>query len=141
VSKRDLGFQRLLDESAIRRLLNLYSRAIDSKDRKLLASLFTRDAVVEYGVYNGPVAGFLDYVAGGEHPSLEWMHHLGTQIIDLDGDTASAETYCLAFSREASGGSAAPETAHRLRYLDRLECHAGAWLIAHRRVVPSPAPA
>jgi hypothetical protein len=68
------------------------------------------------------------------------MHHNGTQVIDLEGDVAHAETYTLAFYREpAADGSRSNRAVFlRVRYLDRVERRDGEWRIAYRRVVYSP---
>ncbi len=67
------------------------------------------------------------------------MHHNGTRIIEIDGDAAFAETYCLAFYRQSEEGKEGEkEMFLRVRYLDRVEKRNGEWRIAHRRVVYSP---
>lgn len=140
MSVDDAAIQRLIDESAIRRLLDQYPRAIDRHDHELLASLFHPDAVTEYGSYNGPVAGFIDFMVGGEKPGQHWMHHNGTRLVDIDGDTARSETYCLAFCRQSEflGAASDEEVFLRVRYLDHLEKRDGSWRILHRRVAFSP---
>jgi ketosteroid isomerase-like protein len=137
---RDPELQRLIDEAAIRRLLARYPRAWDRHDEELLASLYHPDAIDDHGHYNGPWQGYLEYAHGRWRDGFHWMHHNGTQIIELEGDVAYVETYCLAFYREppADGGPADHETFLRVRYLDRVERRNGEWRIAHRRVVYSP---
>ena len=79
--------------------------------------------------------------ARGGPPGSHWMHHNGTQIIDMQDEAlAFAETYALAFYRppEADGKTGAQEIFLRVRYLDRVEKRDGQWKIAHRRVVYSP---
>ena len=132
--------QLLIDESSIRGLLAQYPRAIDRHDHALLASLFHEDATTEYGSYNGPVAGFIEFMRAGEKPRQHWMHHNGTQLIEIDGDKATAETYCLAFCRQndAGGQPSKNEVFLRVRYLDHLDKRNGDWRISHRRVTFSP---
>jgi ketosteroid isomerase-like protein len=135
MSERDPELQRLIDESAIRKLLALYPRALDRKDHKLLASLFHPDAIDDHGHYNGPASGFVDWIAAAKS-DVHWMHNNGTQIIEVDGDVAQCETYCYALCREPT--DATKEIFLRVRYLDRVEKRSGEWRIAHRRVVFSP---
>jgi ketosteroid isomerase-like protein len=137
---RDPEVQRLIDESAIRRLLDSYPRAIDRQDHDLLASLFHPDAIDEHGPFNGPAQGFVDFMRNGETPGHHWMHHNGTQLIDIQGDVAFTETYTLAFYREpdAEGQRSNREVFLRVRYIDRVEKRDGEWRIAHRRVAFSP---
>jgi ketosteroid isomerase-like protein len=138
--QRDPELQRLIDEAAIRRLLAQYPRALDRQDHELLASLFHPDAIDEHGPFNGPAQGFVDFMRAGGVAGHHWMHHNGTQLIDIDGDVARAETYTLAFYREpdAKGATGNREVFLRVRYLDRVEKRNGEWKIAHRRVVFSP---
>jgi ketosteroid isomerase-like protein len=139
--ERDPELQQLIDESAIRKLLASYPRALDRQDHELLASLFHPDAVDDHGAYNGPAAGFVEFMRAAGTPGSHWMHHNGTQIIDMQDEAlAFAETYALAFYRppEADGKTGAQEIFLRVRYLDRVEKRDGQWKIAHRRVVYSP---
>ncbi|MDO7843781.1 nuclear transport factor 2 family protein [Sphingomonas immobilis] len=137
---RDPEVQRLIDESAIRHLLALYPRALDRQDSALLASLFHPDAVDDHGHYNGPASGFVEWMKSGSRPGVHWTHHNGTQIIEIEGDVAQTETYCIALCRHGARGEAGfeKETFLRVRYLDRVEKREGKWKIAHRRVIFSP---
>jgi ketosteroid isomerase-like protein len=137
---RDPELQRLLDEAAIARLLALYPRALDRKDHALLASLFHPGAIDEHGVYNGSASGFVDFMREVSKPGVHWTHHNGTQIIEIEGDVAHAETYCIALCRQGPRGTEGfdKQIFLRLRYLDRVEKRDGQWKIAHRRVVYSP---
>lgn len=140
MSERDPELQRLIDESAIRNLLNSYPRALDRQDHQLLASLFHPDAIDDHGFCNGPAAKFVEFMQKGSVPGNHWMHHNGTQIIEIDGDVAHTETYTLAFCRQPASGEVDydREIFLRVRYLDRVEKRNGQWRIAHRRVVYSP---
>jgi hypothetical protein len=140
VNHTDPAVQRLIDESAIRYLLASYPRALDRQDHALLASLFHSDAIDEHGPYNGPASGFVEFMRSGGKAGQHWMHHNGTQLIDIDGDVALTETYTLAFVRQprSDGSEGEEEVFLRVRYLDRVEKRDGIWRIAHRRVVFSP---
>jgi hypothetical protein len=140
MTERDPELQRLIDESAIRDLLAKYPRALDRQDNALLASLFHPDAIDDHGHYNGPATGFVEWMKRGARPGVHWTHHNGTQIIEMDGDVAQVETYCIALCRDDAAGTEgyARETFLRVRYLDRVEKRDGQWKIAHRRVVFSP---
>jgi ketosteroid isomerase-like protein len=138
--ERDPELQRLIDESAIRNLIAHYPRALDRHDFDLLASLFHPDAIDEHGVYNGSATGFVQFMRDHSYPGVHWTHHYGNQIIELAGDSAEVETYCLALCRQGPPGTPGfdREIFLRLRYLDRVEKRAGVWKIAHRRVVYAP---
>jgi hypothetical protein len=138
--ERDPEIQQVIDESKIRNLLDKYPRALDRQDHELLASLFHPGAKDEHGVYNGSASGYVDFMAAQGKPGLHWMHHNGTQIIEIKGDIAECETYTLAFAREGLPGESGYDSEYflRVRYLDRVEKRDGMWKIAHRRVVYSP---
>lgn len=137
--ERDPEVQKVIDESKIRYLLDCYPRALDRQDHALLASLFHDDAIDDHGVYNGPAAGFVEFMRKGSK-EVHWTHHNGTQIVEIEGDVAQCETYTIALCRMGRAGSEGydKQIFLRVRYLDRVEKRAGAWKIAHRRVVYSP---
>jgi ketosteroid isomerase-like protein len=140
IVKRDPELQKLIDESAIRRLLAQYPHALDRQDHELLASLFHPDAIDDHGPYNGSAEGFVEFMKERGMSGHHWMHHNGTQLVDIQGDVAFTETYTLAFFREPApdGKQSNREIFLRVRYLDRVEKREGQWRIAHRRVAYSP---
>ena len=64
------------------------------------------------------------------------QHFMGNHECRVDGDTATAETYCLAVHQnldpDADGGT---RPASALRYIDRLVRTEAGWRIEHRRAV------
>jgi hypothetical protein len=63
------------------------------------------------------------------------MHFNGQSTIDLAGDVATGESYCLAHHlTEAEGGSRTLMVAS-IRYVDRMVKSDGAWLFAERRLM------
>src|SRR4051812_26636587 len=114
----DPQLRRLLDEAAMRDVLARYARAIDRMDWPLLRSCYHPGAIDEHGRYNGEIDGFIAWLEA-ELPAYRGTAHvLGQQRIEfLDGDTASSETYAVAYHRNAT------ETEDRtllVRYLDRF---------------------
>ena len=140
MTDRDPELQRLIDESQIRHLLNLYPRALDRQDAELHASLFHPGALDDHGVFNGAAADYVAWSRERAVPGDHWMHHNGTMLIEIDGNIANTETYCYALTRAApkEGDTRSREIFLRVRYLDRVEKRDGVWKIAHRRVVFSP---
>jgi len=136
---RDEEIQLLLDEAAIRRVLSKYGRGVDRRDHECLLSMFWPGAIDEHGVYNGPIEGLVEWLRENYRPGQSWMHHQTTQRIDVNGDQAWTETYCLAtIRRPASDDEPASDRIVRVRYCDRFEKRDGEWRIAHRKVVYSP---
>jgi hypothetical protein len=129
----DAQLQRLVDESAIRRLLACYSRAIDRRDYELLRSCYHPDAIDEHGVYDGDIEGFVEFLSS--HPPAEYeAHFLGNMLIEVKDKVAIAETYCLALRRFRNDAGELRDRFQHVRYCDRLERREGEWRIAHRVV-------
>lgn len=123
------ALQQLLDKEAIREAMLRYTRGVDRHDDELTAAAYHPEARDDHGAYIGPVQGFIHH-ANTVH-ALWWnthQHYVTNQTIEIDGDTAHAETYFLASLRRKTGvidlvGG---------RYLDRLERREGRWAIADR---------
>lgn len=125
--------QTLLAESEIRRVLSRYSRAIDRRDYELLRSCYHRDAIDEHGWYDGDIDGFVAFLQSGAGAQFE-SHFLGNPCIEVEGQTAWVETYCLALRRDLQADGGAVDRFQHVRYCDRFEQRHGAWRIAHRAV-------
>jgi hypothetical protein len=122
-----LGY--LLDRLAIYDCLVRYSRGLDRHDSELIASAFWPDAQVNYGsLFSGPRDEFVEWANELESQNEYHSHHIGTQTVDFDGDTAHVETCVLYIVRTHA-------KAERLgcgRYLDVLERRNGEWRIVLR---------
>ena len=104
-------------------MLYQYGRGIDRMDHEFLLSMFWPGAMDEHGVYNGPIEGYVEWLRANHRPDDSWMHHNTTQRIEIEGDQAWTETYCIATNRvPASAGDAATV---RIRYCDRFEKRGG----------------
>jgi hypothetical protein len=125
--------RRLLDRLAILDCINRYARGLDRHDDELVASAYHRGAVDHHGDFLGTPDEFIPW-ANDLH-SADWsahQHHITNHTVDLDGDVAHAESYCIGvFLRkeepvvDMAGG----------RYIDRLERRDGEWKIVAREVV------
>jgi uncharacterized protein (TIGR02246 family) len=135
------AIEGLLDEAAIRALVNDYAEAADRGRSAELASLFAPDGVLEIrgesfdaGVYRGreEIVARLERSREGlletaDRPLLR--HHLATVRVRPQGPgTARVEAYFLALTE------AGPD--HWGRYSDRVVAVAEeGWRFAHRRVL------
>jgi hypothetical protein len=129
----DPEVRRLIDRQAIVDCVNRYTRGLDRHDDEVVASAYHDDALDHHGDFVGTPAEFIPW-ANGLH-AADWSahhHHLTTHTVELDGDTAHAETYCIGtFLRkdepvvDMAGG----------RDIDRLERLVGEWRIVSREVV------
>jgi ketosteroid isomerase-like protein len=129
----DPQLRGLLDREAIREVIHRFARGLDRHDEELVASAYHPDALDRHGEFLGRPEEFIPW-ANALH-AADWVahhHHLTTQTIELDGDIAHAETYCIGtFLRcdepvvDIAGG----------RYIDRLERRDGDWRIVARNAV------
>lgn len=126
----------LLDKQEIQEVLARYLRAADRGDADGLAACYLPDATEDHGgVYTGTAAGYVENIRPVlTHPKGRTMHCMSNVLIDLDGDTAHAESYVVTFSavRTPDGPGHSFVGA---RLLDRFERRDGRWGIAHRRLV------
>src|SRR3954467_7786982 len=117
--------QRLLDEEAVGRVVRTVARAIDRLDFELLASCYHPDATDErHGRVRG-IAEFLEWVQPILHGMQSTLHALSTQLVDVDGDVAHAETYCTARHVAVRDDGETQVWFAYLRYVDRLQPPAG----------------
>jgi hypothetical protein len=126
----ELG-QALADRAAILDCMHRYTRGMDRLDRALARSAYHEDAVDDHVGYSGPVEGFLDWAFAYHARQVRHQHYISNHHVDLDGDTAHAETYFTFVGTEPQAD--APLTVFGGRYVDRLERRDGRWAIVVRR--------
>jgi hypothetical protein len=123
-------------------LVKDYAHFVDRREPDAVAELFTEDGVL--AVYNGdPDVVEPDRVRSGRHEistAMAWMsryemttHFLGQQTVDIDGDTASGETYCMAHHITDVDG-ARHDKVMAIRYLDRYRRVGAEWKFEERRL-------
>jgi hypothetical protein len=130
------------------------ARGEDRRDAELVRGCFWPDAAVDFGIFAGDFAQYLDWVVPGSPAVPVTQHLLGQTLVVLDApgtSTARAETLVTAYHRVAAGAEG--EEPHRDvllggRYLDRLErrttgsgapagseAPTGEWRIVHRTML------
>jgi hypothetical protein len=128
----DMALQGLVDRQAIQDVLLRYCRGVDRRDFALVRTCYHDDAYDFHGSYEGGPDGFIEHL----QRNARWdatMHFIGNQLIELDGDVARCESYCVSHHRkEATETEPAHDMVIGLRYVDRMERRRGAWRIAHR---------
>jgi len=129
-----LAVQKLLARQAIADALTRYARGIDRCDLDALKSAFWSDGVTNYGDADSNAWDWCAAVIAALKTMERTQHFLGNMLIEIDGDTATAETYCRAY-HEVSTPEGMREMMVGGRYLDRLACRGGDWRIAHRQYV------
>lgn len=117
------------DKADITEILYRYCRGVDRGDVTLLQSVFHDDAPDDHGIWKGRGQDFGPWVVETFKDAIT-THMITNVLIDLDGDQADCESYCLAFSEATTG-----RLMVHSRNIDRFERRHGEWKIAHRLVV------
>jgi hypothetical protein len=113
-----------------------YCRGVDRGDAQLLNSVYHEGAIDDHGTYNGPAAGFVDYIVPGmDIPDIVGQHHITNVNFEFDGDVAKVESYFIAYHPVPIDGGPDELAIVGGRYNDTFEKRNGKWLIAHRRVL------
>ena len=118
----------------IKNCLARYCRAIDRRDKALLARCYWPGAIDDHINFKGSAEDYIEWVM----PVVEAMeltqHLLGQTYIEADQSQARAETYFTAYHRLAING-VPHEVVFSGRYLDIFEERENEWRIADRRVI------
>ena len=120
--------QILWEERQIMDVLHRYSRGFDRCDMEMAKSAYWPDALDDHPGFCGLAYDMCDHF-NAYHLEL-WgstQHHITNTRIELDGDSAHAESYCFVAAKKL-------ETLELVvvggRYLRRLERRGGEWRIA-----------
>jgi hypothetical protein len=92
-----LSLQEISDRLEIQDLMVRYAHAVDTREWKLFAGVFTEDAVIDYSAFGGPCGTVEEAVAflSTVLPLFTATQHLMANCaIELDGDRATARTMC-----------------------------------------------
>ena len=132
---------QIVDRFHIRTLVDSYARYADRREPAAHAALFTETG--RLAIYEGE--------PGGEPPRSELIgrpalakafakldrfdvtsHFIGQHTVELDGDRATGETYCLAHHVDTNAVGEKSLTVMSIRYLDRFVRSDEGWLIDER---------
>jgi SnoaL-like domain len=121
----------LIDRQAILDCITSHSRGHDRHDTDIITAAYHHDGYDEHGKAVNPGPKYAEWInpvhAAG---SQSHLHNITTHTVDIDGDTAHAESYVLVALLNHDGVTARLING---RYLDRLEKREGTWKIAVRR--------
>lgn len=125
----EASVRELTDRQAILDCVHRYCRGVDRFDRDLVLSAYHPDAIDDHGAFVGSREAFVEW-AFDLHREYQISHHhmVSNHTVELQGDTAHAETYWLFFGENHTK----PDTLAVGRYLDRFERRNGVWAIAAR---------
>ncbi|MBB3009811.1 nuclear transport factor 2 family protein [Cupriavidus alkaliphilus] len=121
-------------KAAIHALTCRYAQAVDRRDFSKLAALFTADAWLSGpGFRMDGAQAIADGMASlGQYSTTQ--HHVHQQLVEVDGDTATGETYCVANHLYEQDG-VPRKLDWGIRYQDRFVRRDGQWRIAARELV------
>lgn len=126
----------LLAEREIHRAIVRYCRAADRLDEDLLGSVYHDDGTDDHGIYKGlgkEMGAFMIPMVKQIYRTT--MHAVHNCLIEVEGDKAGAETYCVAYHERVDESEQRWLDVFGCRYVDRFECRAGVWAITERVVV------
>jgi SnoaL-like domain len=125
----------LLAEQAIRRVVQRYARGIDRLDLELVRDCYWPEATDAHGPFTGSRDEYIEWVESLLRRHTMTMHHLASPLIEQHGDTATAETYGVAYHCGEPVGDPRWNNVAGFRYLDRFERRDEEWRIAARITV------
>lgn len=124
----------VIDKLSITEALHRYCHGVDRCDATMLKSAYWEDATDDHGSFTGQAMDFVDALI----PALQGMtctsHQTSNILIELRGETAKVESYCVAYHQMPSEDGPL-EMVVGGRYLDRMEKRGDEWRIAHRLYV------
>jgi hypothetical protein len=132
------------DKAAIREVLNWYFCGLDRREDRFFEHCFSEQ--VEYGRFGTFPDGEDAEFTIGRAAAIEFLHGVRryamsshgaySQHLEVDGDTATADTFAVAYLI-LPGGDGRPVLVRGLRYLDRLRKLPEGWRITRRLHIPS----
>ena len=125
--KKELRY--LADRQSIMDCAVRFSRGVNRRDRELLKSAFHADALDDHGFFVGNRDDLVSWIDTVYDKITVTQHFVTNQTVDIEGDTAHAETYWIVANVMKGGVSVVLRGG---RYLDRLERRKGAWGIVER---------
>jgi hypothetical protein len=125
----------IADKFAIAEAIQAWGLYRDQGKWRELRGTFTPDGHISISWFRGPFEQFVERCKASFAAGHSWSRHqLFTPAIKLAGDRAVAETSVIIRVRQSFKDVPVDLTSCS-RFLDRLERHAGAWLIAERAAI------
>lgn len=125
----------LIDKAALRTLAEEYAIGADRRDKTVWARVLSEDWVIEGpGFHYADRDACMDLINQLTDLFTVTRHNIFNQTTDIDGDTASGETYCLSSHLSESDGVTTVLDWH-LRYQDKWRRTQDGWVFTHRNLV------
>lgn len=131
LSAIEAELQYARDRREILDCIAAHARGCDRHDSELLSSAYHEDGVDEHGFAVNPGPEYCNW-ANRQHTSgsIHNLHHITTHSVEIEGNTAHAESYVIGTFLNKDNATGRILTG---RYVDRLEKRDGKWAIAIRR--------
>jgi len=131
---RQRRIDEMLDRHDIHQVILRLARGTDRRDSALIRSCYHEDSFDDHGAFQGTGTEFAEWVPVTLAIFAATQHFIGSPRIELEGDAARSETYCIAHHVfPESDPEGARDSVMALRYVDRFEREPGGeWLIRKR---------
>lgn len=134
--------QELLDKQEMTELMYKFARALDRVDGELMKSTYREDAIEEHQdpifpqlfFYNDNAHNFVEPAMEGFKAIKVTQHRISNPLVEIDGDTATAECYVWAYHVHEEDG-VDKEGILGGRHHFKFERRDGVWKIKHRSTV------
>ena len=133
------------DQVALRHLVSIYASYVDDGDAERMAGLFAPGGqLVVYNPGGRPrvdtplrfwegAEGFGRLIGALKAAYVRWYHFIGNHWVDVDGDRARGETYCIA--SHLREGQPQSEEVNLIRYWDDYVRTPAGWRFSARHCV------
>jgi hypothetical protein len=115
----------------IQQAITRYCHGVDRCDLEMLKSAFWEDGMSDYGMGKMPNNSFCEMLLPAVSQMKLTQHRASNILIEIDGNCAKVQTYCVAFHLIGS-----PDDEQEMevggRYLDEFEERNDEWLIKNR---------
>jgi hypothetical protein len=138
-----ISLVELADRIALRQLVDAYAHCADRRDASGQMALFTPDTVFQ--VFMDSKLPEPTYVIRGRDglapvfadliQYLATTHFNGQSTVQVAGDQATGETYCIAHHLTVNEDGQRRLMVASLRYLDSFVKRDGVWLFAERKLL------
>lgn len=121
------------DRLALRALVDLYARIPDDRDYALVDRVFADDAELVGPDFRLEGREQIRAAMRGIERYAATQHCMAQQSVEIEGDRAHGEVYCVAYHvLEAPGGSERIDWG--IRYQDRYRREAAGWRVERREL-------
>jgi ketosteroid isomerase-like protein len=125
----------LADREAIRECLYRYSRGVDRLDADMVRSAYWPDCVDNHMNFTGNAEEFIAWSFPIMGSMDQTMHIIGNVLMNIEGDTAGAESYFYGIHRINLPDGGKSDVIGAGRYVDTFEKRGEEWRIIKRLVV------